>query len=122
MTPNPGTFEEWRARKRLAGPPTDTDVSHTRDGRPLDSREAVMAWLAEVSLARQRALAARRTADAEAVASLRLEGLTPDVDSDAEIAAWIRGDLSSAEVVEGIFQRFSGSRTSRPCPGEEPPN
>ncbi|MGH9152867.1 MAG: hypothetical protein ACRD03_10815 [Acidimicrobiales bacterium] len=40
--------EEFRARLRVAGPPTDDDVSITRDGRRLDSREAVLAWLAEV--------------------------------------------------------------------------
>lgn len=33
---------------RAAGPSTADDVSITRDGRRLDSKEAVLAWLAEV--------------------------------------------------------------------------
>lgn len=32
----------------FAGPPTPDDVSVTADGRRLDSREAVLAWWAEV--------------------------------------------------------------------------
>ena len=36
-----------------AGPPTDDDVTILPDGRRLDSREAVMAWVAELALIRQ---------------------------------------------------------------------
>jgi len=32
----------------FAGPPTPDDVSVTTDGRRLDSKEAVLAWWAEV--------------------------------------------------------------------------
>jgi hypothetical protein len=44
----PLSSEEFVARLQAAGPPTDDDVSITRDGRRLGSREAVLAWLAEV--------------------------------------------------------------------------
>ncbi|MDP9389114.1 MAG: hypothetical protein M3Q48_14645 [Actinomycetota bacterium] len=45
----PLSSEEFVARLRVAGPPTDDDVSITRDGRRLDSKEAVLAWLAEAA-------------------------------------------------------------------------
>ena len=44
----PITDDEFIARVRAAPPATDDDVSITRDGRRLDSKEAVLAWLAEV--------------------------------------------------------------------------
>jgi hypothetical protein len=44
----PLSSDEFLARVRRGGPATDDDVSVTRDGRRLDSREAVLAWLAEV--------------------------------------------------------------------------
>lgn len=44
----PLSSEEFVARLREAGPPTSDDISITRDGRRLDSKEAVLAWLAEV--------------------------------------------------------------------------
>ncbi len=44
----PLSAAEFVARVRAAAPPTDDDVSITRDGRRLDSKEAVLAWLAEV--------------------------------------------------------------------------
>jgi hypothetical protein len=37
---------------KAAAPPTPDDVSITRDGRRLDSKEAVEAWLAEVEAER----------------------------------------------------------------------
>jgi hypothetical protein len=37
---------------RQAAPPTDDDVSILWDGRRLDSRDAVMAWLAEIEAKR----------------------------------------------------------------------
>ncbi len=40
--------DEFVARVRRAAPATDDDVSLAQDGRRLDSREAVLAWLAEV--------------------------------------------------------------------------
>jgi hypothetical protein len=46
------TAEEWVASMQQAAPPTDDDVSILWDGRRLDSREAVMAWLAEVEAKR----------------------------------------------------------------------
>lgn len=44
--------EEWFEGMRHAAPPTDDDCSVTLDGRRLDSREAVMEWLAEVEAKR----------------------------------------------------------------------
>ena len=44
----PMSGDEFVARARAAGGPTDDDVSITRDGRRLDSKQAVLAWLAEV--------------------------------------------------------------------------
>ena len=44
----PLSGDEFVARARAAGPSTSDDVSITRDGRRLDSKEAVLAWLAEV--------------------------------------------------------------------------
>jgi hypothetical protein len=46
------TAEELFERVRRAPPPTDDDVSILWDGRRLDSREAVMDWLAEVEARR----------------------------------------------------------------------
>ena len=46
--PLPLSGEEFLARVRQAAPSTDDDVSITRDGRRLDSKEAVLAWMAEV--------------------------------------------------------------------------
>ncbi len=44
----PLSSEEFIARVRAGGPPTADDVSVTRDGRRLDTKEAVLAFLAEV--------------------------------------------------------------------------
>ena len=44
----PLSGDEFVARAQAAGPSTPDDVSITRDGRRLDSKEAVLAWLAEV--------------------------------------------------------------------------
>ena len=44
----PLSSEEFLARLRNAAPPTPDDVSILRDGRRLDSKEAVLKWLAEV--------------------------------------------------------------------------
>jgi hypothetical protein len=46
--PLPLTDDEFIERLRAGGPATADDVSITRDGRRLDSKEAVLAWLAEV--------------------------------------------------------------------------
>ena len=53
--------EELIERVRYAPPPTQDDVTILWDGRRLDSREAVMEWLAEVEIAR-----AAETAGADA--------------------------------------------------------
>ena len=42
------TAEEWFEGMRHAAPPTLDDVTILWDGRRLDSREAVMDWLAEM--------------------------------------------------------------------------
>lgn len=44
----PITIEELQTSLDEADPPTSDDVSITTDGRRLDSKEAVLAWLAEV--------------------------------------------------------------------------
>ena len=46
------TFEELAEAVRNAPPPTADDVSITWDGRRLDSREKVLAFLAELEAAR----------------------------------------------------------------------
>ncbi|MHB2024433.1 MAG: hypothetical protein ACYCO3_14085 [Mycobacteriales bacterium] len=46
------TAEEWFEGMRHAQPPSEDDVTITWDGRRLDSREAVMEWLAEVAMRR----------------------------------------------------------------------
>lgn len=48
----PLSGDEFVARVRAAGPSTPDDVSITRDGRRLDSKAAVLAWLAEVEAER----------------------------------------------------------------------
>ena len=40
--------DEFVARLRTARPSTPDDVTITFDGRRLDSKEAILAWLAEV--------------------------------------------------------------------------
>lgn len=54
------TAEEWFERMRHAPPPTEDDVSILWDGTRLDSREKVLAWLAEVEAARAAERAAGR--------------------------------------------------------------
>jgi len=44
----PITLDELQAALDGADPPTPDDVSITLDGRRLDSKEAVLAWLAVV--------------------------------------------------------------------------
>lgn len=46
------TADEWFERMRHAAPPTSDDVTILWDGRRLDSREAVMEWVAEVEAKR----------------------------------------------------------------------
>ena len=59
------TAEEWFEGMRHARPPTSDDVTILWDGRRLDSREAVMEWLAEVEAKRaEEATAADTDADA----------------------------------------------------------
>lgn len=43
------TDDEFERRVRAASPRTSDDVSITMDGRRLDSKEAVLAWWAEVA-------------------------------------------------------------------------
>ena len=48
----PMSGDEFVARAQAGAPSTPDDVSITRDGRRLDSKEAVEAWLAEVEAER----------------------------------------------------------------------
>ena len=52
------TVEELAEALRHAPPPTDDDVTILWDGRRLDSKEAVMEWLAEVDAKRAHEAAA----------------------------------------------------------------
>ncbi|MGH9091236.1 MAG: hypothetical protein ACRDZR_07660 [Acidimicrobiales bacterium] len=54
------TAEEWFEGMRHAPPPTEDDVTILWDGRRLDSREAVMEWLAKVEAKRAEEAAAAR--------------------------------------------------------------
>lgn len=47
------TLEQLSHDLRTAPPPTDDDVSVTIDGRRLDSKDAVLAWLAEMEADRK---------------------------------------------------------------------
>lgn len=58
------TAEELIDRVRQAPPPAPDDVSILWDGRRLDSREAVMEWLAEVEAKRAEETAAGADAGA----------------------------------------------------------
>ena len=49
----PLSADEFIARVQAGRPPTPDDVSVTLDGRRLDSKEAVLAWLAEVESDRE---------------------------------------------------------------------
>lgn len=51
------TRREFNEMLRDAPPPTDDDVSITVDGRRLDSKEAVLAFIAELDAARNAARA-----------------------------------------------------------------
>lgn len=46
------TIVEWAERMRSAGPPSEDDVTVLLDGRRLNSREAIDAWLNEVGAVR----------------------------------------------------------------------
>ena len=48
----PLSGEEFVARAQAAGAATPDDGSITRDGKRLDSEDAVLTWLAEVEAAR----------------------------------------------------------------------
>ena len=52
------TAEQWFEGMRHAQPPTPDDVTTLWDGRRLDSREAMMEWLAEVAAKRAEEAAA----------------------------------------------------------------
>jgi hypothetical protein len=54
----PLSDDELVARARAAAPSTTDDVPTTRDGRRPDSKEALLAWLAEVE-----SIAAGRSVD-----------------------------------------------------------
>jgi hypothetical protein len=57
------TAEKLIERVRNFGPPTPDDVTILLDGRRLDSREAVMEWLAEVEASRAEEAAAGAKAE-----------------------------------------------------------
>lgn len=49
------SIAELEAAMRAGGPPTPDDVSITSDGRRLDSKQAVLDWLADLGKVRQAA-------------------------------------------------------------------
>jgi hypothetical protein len=53
------TIVEWAERMRSAGPPTEDDVTVLIDGRRLNSRETVEAWLDEIEAIRESETATR---------------------------------------------------------------
>ena len=57
------TVEELAEALRHAPPPTEDDVSILWDGRRLDSKEAVMQWLAELDAERAKDAAAASDTD-----------------------------------------------------------
>jgi len=42
------TFEQWAEARKHCPPPTDDDVTITWDGRAINTKEKVLAWLKEV--------------------------------------------------------------------------
>lgn len=52
--------DEFQARMRAAAPRTADDVSITVDGRRLDSRQAVLEWIAELEAERSDANSPRQ--------------------------------------------------------------
>jgi hypothetical protein len=56
------TLEQLSEKRRHSSPATADDVTITLDGRRIDSREAALAWLAEVDAVR----AAERAAKVDA--------------------------------------------------------
>ncbi len=46
------SIDEWADRMRLASPPSEDDVTTLLDGRRLDSKEKVLAWLHELRVER----------------------------------------------------------------------
>lgn len=50
------SIADLEAAMREGGPPTPDDVSITNDGRRLDSKRAVLDWLADLEKGRQAAL------------------------------------------------------------------
>ena len=47
------TWEEWGEMTRDLPPPTDDDVSITKDGRRLDTKEKVIEFFAELAAERE---------------------------------------------------------------------
>ena len=47
------TADAWREMNRALPPPTDDDVSITKDGRRLDTKVKVLAFLAELEAERE---------------------------------------------------------------------
>jgi hypothetical protein len=56
------TVAEWAERMHSAEPPTEDDVTILLDGRRLDSKESVEAWLKEVETLRVQEAASRNAA------------------------------------------------------------
>lgn len=56
-------WDELKAKMEAGGPPTDDDVSITTDGRRLDSKEAVLEFLAELEAEREADRQAQRDGD-----------------------------------------------------------
>lgn len=47
------TFEEWAEARKHSPPPTDDDVTITWDGRAINTKEKLLAWLEEVEANRK---------------------------------------------------------------------
>jgi hypothetical protein len=83
MTRRVTTIEERIALLEAAPPPTSDDVTILPDGRRLDSREAVMAWLGEDAIARLEGGAPRTLDDGRCL------------DSSEAVEAWLAEDVAA---------------------------
>ena len=52
------SIDEWADRMRIASSPSEDDVTTLLDGRRLDSKEKVLAWLHELEVERMTEAAA----------------------------------------------------------------
>lgn len=94
----PLSGDEFVERVQMAARPTPDDVSITRDGRRLDSEEAVLAWLSEVEAERP-----------PATSSNSMKGETSALDIDRLLTALDRHKVDFL-LVRGVAAIAHGAR------------